>query len=599
MDSKEALTKYLDRVWGQDAFVFITTKTLDETYKVLPCFSWGARKEIAVERILALNAQGFETYYSPASYQEKSPSKEKKYVRGSRVLWADFDGNALEVLDVMDTMDVPYPSWRIQSGPDGHEHWYWELDEEYPQEEFEGFNKRIAYYLNADNGCWNADRVLRPPLTENHKKKYKEPPYNMTFSPSVAIVEDTEKIYSLSEFDGLPQVKESQIKEITALKEMGKLPEIVEVLAKYKWDGEHADLFNAPGDLIGRDGKSKRDEAMFRIAMHCAEIGMPDEAIYVAVENFDRRVGKFVGRRDREQQLLKFVVKARSKYPEETSVINVYSNEDIKVVYTLQELLNSDFKVEWLIDNFLPKGSINFISAQSGIGKSRLSMQLAYACAAGGKFLDWKINEPLRSLYLSLEMAGPSLKHFATGLAKGKNLNEVGDRLMMVPVGEAIPFGQLDDSDFIEILIKDHKPDIMFIDALGSLTLEALEEKQAKTINNKLKSLTKKYGITFFIIHHNRKDGTAKKERPTLDSIYGSQYVVTDADVVLTMHRVNENEVELIGVKNRSATENIQPILMNSGDSFEFTVADTSDNPFMPGKETTNVGDGNFFTNIS
>lgn len=596
---KEELIAYLDRYWSEDAKTFLTVKLDEDTYKVLPVSSWALKKEAVADRILVLVAQGSQVYFAPANYNPDSPTKEKVHVRGSKFLWVDFDGNAVEALKNYPA-DLPKPTIRNQTGPVGYEHWYWELDREYSVEEFELINQRLTYFLDADKGCWDASRVLRPIHTKNFKPKYLKPPFNLPDFPEVFTVEDTKQVSNIEVFDKvLPGIRALQSEEISSLKELGKLPPVAEVLAKYHWDDEHADLFihRSGKDLIDNNGKSNRDEAMFRLAMYGAEIGMPDAAIYVVVDAFAKRTGKFDGRKDREKQLLKFVEKARAKHPS-SAVDNVYGDNALKVVYTFTELLDSEFELDWLIEDFIPRGTINFISAQSGIGKSRLSMQLAYACATGGKFLEWDITEPLKSMYVSLEMDGPMLKHFSKGLAKGKEVVPAWDNLLLVPVGESI---SLEDSDFFERLIKEHAPDVMFIDALGSLTLEAIDEENAKAINNKLKSLNKKYGITFVIIHHNRKDGQATKSEPDLNSVYGSQYVITDAAVVMTMHRINADKTKLIMAKTRAVERPIDYVVMDSSSSFEFIVSDNEDenDDTFANKNLKDVGSGNFFESFT
>lgn len=595
---KQELLSYLDEVWADEAQTFITVKVDDDIYKVLPIKSWGASKEKVVVRILALVAQGHHVYYSPANYLPESPTKEKVYVRGSKVLWADFDGNAKTVWENYPS-ELPKPSWKIQTGADGHEHWYWLLDKEYSVSEFEKVSQRLTYFLDADKACWSIEHVMRPIHTRNFKAKYLKPPYSMSDFPYVSMIEKNSNRYSLEEFDKvLPAVRAMQTKGIESLKELGKLPSVAEVLARYHWDEEHTDLFlnRTAKDLVNSKGESQRDEALFRLAMYSAEQGMSDAAIYVVVDSFAQRTGKFEGRRDREAQLLKFVEKSRAKHPQAT-VSNLYSEDDLKTVFTFAELLASEVEIDWLIEDFIPRGTINFVSAMSGIGKSRLTMQLAYACASGSKFLTWDIARPMKAMYVSLEMDTPMLKHFATGLAEGKELTDlVSDNLLMVPIGEAV---SLADTEFFENLIKEYEPDVMFIDALGSLTLEAIDEKNAKDINNKLKSLINKYRTTFVVIHHNRKDGQNAKDEPTLHSIYGSQYIVTDAAVVLTMHRINEEKIKLIPVKTRAVKKPIHYVVMDGSKGFEFEVADDESESDLFGgtreSKLEDIGNGAFF----
>lgn len=569
MDSRENLIEFLTHIWGNEPVsVFLAVKIDKDNFKVPSVVQWPDKKDAIADKLLSWSAQKLEAYFSPATYKPNSPNKEKVNVLGSRVLWVDLDGNAGEALDVLPMLQgVPQPTWRVQTGPNGHEHWYWLLDRQIERESFEELNQKLAYALNADKGCWDAGRVMRPPFTFNHKEKYRA---MENYPLPVDFIEVNENAYAIESFDKLQSVNKSSRE---SLSELGEIPSIQEVLAKYKWDDQHADLFFNPGELKDKNGMSKRSDSIVRLAYFGAEVGMTDAAIYAVISDFDNRVGKFKDRSDRERRLSEIIIKARSKYPNSLASTTIVSDESVQTVFSLNELLNAEFNLEWLIDDFLPKGTINFISAQSGIGKSRLSMQLAFACATGGDFLNWKINQPMNVMYLSLEMDGPMLKHFAHGLVKDKSYsNDVSERFKLVPVGNPIPFTTDEGQRYIEMLIEEHQPQLMFIDALGSLTFEELKEVQAKMINTKLKGLINKFGTTFFIVHHNSKPPQGQA-RPTLNSIYGSQYVVTDSAVVLTMYNPNEEDTELIPVKTRAG---VAPdiVTMDGRQGFEFQVKD-------------------------
>lgn len=570
MDFKESkLIEFLTQIWGSDnETVFLAYKSSPVAFTIPNSQVWPDSKEQIAKWAISSSNRGREVYFSPALYKEGSTNKEKANVRGSRVVWVDIDGQADDILAQLTSLRLPVPTWRIGTGRDGHEHWHWLLSREIDIQRLEDINKRLAYCFNADN-CWNADRVLRLPFTRNHmlgkedivKEKGLKPPFPVDF---IAVHESA---YEPEDFDSLPAVKES-VKEAIVL---GDIPKTTEVLAKYKWDDQHYDLFTNPGEL------SSRSDAIVRLAYFGAEAGMPDEAIYAIISNFDNRVGKFKGRADRERRLADIIIKARDKYPFK-QLPSVSVQEDTKLVYGLKELLESDFRIDWLIDHFIPQRTINFISAESGIGKSRLSMQLALAGARGGKFLKWKINKPLKTLYLSLEMAGDMLKHFAEGLTQDTEVTDLdNENFLLVPVGNAIDMTSDEGLEFIENLIKEVKPDLMFIDALGSLTFEDLDGTHAKTINNRLKNLINEYGTTFFIIHHNRKPDQSGSKRPTLASVYGSQYVLTEAAVVLTMHmEENQSNVELIPIKTR-ADMAPDPIMLDGKQGFNFVLKQTGE----------------------
>jgi hypothetical protein len=571
VNSKELLGEFLDEVWGtgdKPRKVFVAYKPNPNSFDVPPGQLWPAKRELILEFISGMNAKGKTPYYNPAMFVPDALSNEKQYVMASWVLWCDFDGNAADAKKLLKlTKRLPAPTWRVQSGLDGHEHWYWVLKAPAGAQRFEQVNKKLAYYLDADIGCWNSNRVMRPPYTTNYMdaRKYE----GMGYSPQpVDFIEKTGERYDIEQFDFLPDVKDS-IEE--SVKDLGDIPTIADVLAKYKWDEKHIDLFKNPPE-------KDRSGALVRLAYFGAEVGMSDEAIYAVINDVDNRVGKFRDRADRERRLAQIIAKVRTKHPYAEKITVTQTKENIQLVYTANELLRSDFQIEWLIQDLIVARTTNFISAESGIGKSRLAMQLAKAMATGTRFLKWPCERQISVMYLSLEMPGDMLKHFLTGLLVGKEMEEgQSDKFMLVPLGRPVDIAKPEGYEFIEMLVKEYKPEVMMIDAMGKLTLDKMEETQAKEINNQLNRLTQDYGTTFFIIHHNRKPDLTGKKRPGLGDVYGNQYVVTDASTVLTMFMPeNQSHVELIFAKSRAYPAD-DYIVMNGKKGFSFVIKENAD----------------------
>ena len=568
--NKELLGEFLDTIWGtgdKARGVFMCHRPKPNAYDVVPVQQWPAKRDRVLEFIQAVSAQGQTVYFAPAMFKSDSTTYEKEFVLASWVVWCDFDGNADEALvRLRATPSLPVPTWRIQSGLPGHEHWYWLLDRPAAPQSFEQVNKKLAYYLDADIGCWNMNRVMRPPFTVNQMdaKKYKDKGY----SPKpVDFITKTDTRYSLSDFDFLPEVKDSIMENLS---ELGDIPPIGDVLAKYKWDEKHLDLFKNPPSV-------DRSGALVRLAYFGAEVGMTDEAIYAVIKDVDNRVGKFRDRADCERRLAGIIEKVRVKHPYSSDNTFSQSTESIQLVYTANELLRSDFQIEWLVQDLIVARTTNFISAESGIGKSRLSMQLAKAMATGTQFLKWPIERQIKCMYLSLEMQGDMLKHFLSGLLVGQEMEEAqSDNFMLVPVGKPVDISKAQGFEFIEMLVRDHKPEVLFIDAMGKLTFEEMGETQAKAINNQLNALTAEYGTTFFVIHHNRKPDLSGKKRPGLGDVYGNQYVVTDASTVLTMFMPdNQAHVELIFAKSRAYPAD-EYIVMDGKQGFSFKIQEAS-----------------------
>jgi KaiC/GvpD/RAD55 family RecA-like ATPase len=560
---RSELTEFLSDIWQDGGRIFLAWKSNPSSFDVPPPKNWPADSEKVVNFILATAARQKDVYFAPPIYSPTAVSKTSENVLHSWVLYCEFDGNAEEGLRLLADAGLPAPSWRIQSSTEGNQHWHWKLDKPAIRSEFEPLNKKITYALNADKSGWDAGQLMRPPFTTNQgfKKGVQVKP-----ASEVLILERTGKVYSLSDFGEIPDVKDSIVENVT--NKLGDLPTIGEVLANYKWDGQHLDLFQNPPDVQGT-----RDESLMRMAYYCAEVGMTDEAMYVILDDVSRRLKKFL-RPDRERQLAKLMSKARERHPVAVTTKTHDTTEDIQQVFTINELLNAEFKLDWLVENLIPKGTINFISAESGIGKSRFTLQLAESMASGSNFLEWPIDRKIKTMYLSLEMDRYMLKHFAEGLSKGNDYaQDISENLLLVPVGNPISLVSEDGIKYLEYLLETHQPEILFIDALGSLTLGELSEVEAKGIMSKLKGFISEYGTTFYIIHHNRKpEKSNSKSAPTLADVYGNQYIVTDAALVLTLWKqdgASDAHIELITLKSR-AKKSDKNIILDGSSGFHF-----------------------------
>lgn len=589
MGKKEALGEWFDTLWGtDDCKVYLAYKepTSPLSFSVPRAQPWPANRNNLIEYVLGMSARGNEVYYAPSQFIEDTVSKHKfvqipdpnnkgktidsevPNVLGSRVLYLDFDGNAEDAVQKLGAATtLPRPTARVQSSIRGHEHWYWVLDRRYTMAEFEPVNKKLAYFLNADTGCWDAGRVLRPPFTTNYKPEHGEP-------QAIDFLElDYDRVVKLEDFAFLPEVKVSLTEN---LEELGNIPTIEEVLANYKWDQFHLALFRKEVPIDPKTQKADRSGGLVRLAYFAAESGMPDEAIYAIIENADSRWGKFVGRADRQRRLVQIITKVRQKHPFQP-IEQVPDEDPVQLVYTFNELLRSEFELEWLIEDLIPKGTTCFLSAESGIGKSRLSLQLALAMSSGTQFLAWPITEKFKTFYLSLEMGGDELKEFISMLSEHKELDEdISERFKLAPIGDPLDLSSEEGFNLLEMLVNEHRPDIMFIDALGKLTLESLDEVTSKNINNRLNVLKKKYGTTFMIIHHMSKptgpDGA--KAPPTKHKVYGNQYVITDAALVLGMYMPEHaGAIELMKLKSRFRMTD-EPFILDGKKGFKFVLKD-------------------------
>jgi hypothetical protein len=168
--AEEELTEFYEYLWGVEAV------TEDPTFVYIPVehegiwtpymFAWPRQKKAVVRHTLKWSAVKANVFFSPALYKAAKPIKEN--VLGSWSLWVDFDGNAPQEWDE----DVaPRPTLVVQSSIERHEHCYWRLDEFLTDiEQLEDRNRALAYLMHADTSGWDADQILRPIRTTNHKR---------------------------------------------------------------------------------------------------------------------------------------------------------------------------------------------------------------------------------------------------------------------------------------------------------------------------------------------------------------------------------------------------------------------------------------------
>lgn len=580
-EEKDGILTFLQHCWGrEDSYVYLATKPEPDLWKITKPQKWPENSEQIVQFIIAYNAQGKDIYFSPATYVDNPTAKDKENVKSSRVLAVDLDGYkdgqaAPEAaLLALKELGLPEPTYRLQSSQKGAEHWYWILDKQYPPDVIENMNMRLAYALDADKACWDIPHVFRPPYTHNHKPERRAKDGT---PPMVTISHFSRVQHNINAFSGTPDVK-TQIKDMVEFSK--EIPSIGDVLAKYPWDNLHLDIFKMEKKAFWKEASGEyqnRGQTMMRLAYFCAEVGMTDEAMYAVLKDCDDRWEKFVGRRDRDKQMVAFIMRARLKYPTDVFATEIVAtSEEVKQVFTIKEFLASDYKFDWILEGLITKSSINSISSRPGVGKSRLTLQLAKCLAAGEDFLEFKnVAGPMKVMYLSLEMGGPILKYFVESLVASTDmdLDDIEERFLLVPQGEPLALANPDGAQFFDYLLEEHQPDFMIIDAMSSLSHEDIGEKVAKQIMGKLKAALNKYGITFMLIHHNKKANELNKNSaPSIDDFYGNTFGTTDfASMTALWNPPNKRFTEFHPLKTRVGASP-KPLILNGKDQFTFVI---------------------------
>lgn len=563
--AQEGLSNFFDFIWANtEGYVYLPTlnRQTDEWHKVF--FEWPTHKDHIIKHVLSGSAKGLDVYYGPALFKKGAKKPTKENVLGTHVLWTEFDGAAPTFAEDGDTpapsngsapgseahSAVPAPSMRVQSSKDGHEHVYWKLDEFCEDLKwFEDRNRSITYSFRADTSGWDAVQILRPPYTSNYKKHDNPRP--------VTVAHFSGAQYPVAKFEPLkppPQL-------VTEAIDIGQLPEVEGIIAKYRWDEEHFKMFMDPAIPEGQ-----RSSALMRLGYFCIETGMTNEEAYAVLWNADERWGKYKGRNDQKRRLVDIIDRARQKHPNPTSELTfrgLTQEEDVSqgrpLVYGFKDFLASDVHVEWVFEGLLEKGGFGMIASMPGVGKTQVSIQLGMCAALGIDFLHWKNSQPRKVVVFSLEMSHVALKMFMETIAGGYTEEQheiLQENFFLIPLGEALSIERPEILKFVETILDEIQPDGLIFDSVGKLAGGDLSDKNAMMLNNRFAHLRSRYnGAFIWLIHHNRKASENNKKPVNLEDVYGNVYLTTDMTSVLILWKdAAKKGVEVIPVKNRLAS---------------------------------------------
>jgi predicted ATP-dependent serine protease len=334
------------------------------------------------------------------------------------------------------------------------------------------------------------------------------------------------------------------------------------------WTPELLDKFNRDDKYFSGPPKKDRSAAMSELAHMGAELGWSDENIAVVLYNADDRWGKYKYRRDRDRRITDFINRARQKHG-----YNSLENVDLtrmiesanqtapvmgesKLIYGYQDFVDAEFKIEWILDGLLAQGGFGLITGYPGTGKTQLSIALGAHMALGSKkFLTWdNVAGKKKVLFLSLEMSAAPLNLFMGTIGKGyDDKNTLNRNFLVAPFGTPINLDAPEGQVFFDQIMNDHMPDILVIDSLQKISSKELTDEQAvKNLIHYLSTVRAKYSCAMIMIHHNRKKpNDGQKKGVELSDVYGSTYITTDVDFVLSLKTVDGNLLQVDTLKNR------------------------------------------------
>lgn len=501
-------------------YVYSATKSPNSGAWERYFFEWPAERQALIAHTEEY-ADEFEVYAAPSLFGR--PEATKDAWLGSHVYWAEFDYGTPEAT-VLARLSVPNPGFRIRSSSGSHEHWYWKSEcFQDSAEDFEQVSRRIAYGLEADLGTWNRNRVLRPPHTVHHDSGRR-----------VVILAVSDTRVTALDFGKLREAPTG----ITIDPEQD-LPEVMECIARYQWTGNAFDTFRSNTVPVG-----ERSDRLCWLAYECAAMGMANAEILSVLLNVDSRWKKFAGRDDRVDQLLAIIGRARLKFPLNSAL----SDGELPVIGSA-DFVAKKIDFEWVIEGLLPKKSLWLLVSPPAVGKTQLTLQTAIHMALGREFLKFPITKPIKTIFFSLEMPEDNLQYFMEKMYAGFSEEELAilnENLLVVPLGYSLRFDNPVEQQRLLDIIDKWRPDGILIDSLGT-SISNIDNNEAvlSLLDFYKRKIIAKYGIFVGLIHHFRKGQVGNKKPNSLYDLFGSQYIGSTADLVLSLWKnnpLNRNE---------------------------------------------------------
>lgn len=298
--------------------------------------------------------------------------------------------------------------------------------------------------------------------------------------------------------------------------------------------------------------KGNRSDALTRLAYECVEAGLSNEESYVLLEDRDSVWGKYVNRSDRQKRLESFISYVRSKKADTQELVHDTAN-----VYKFHDFMHTNVRMNWAVQDLLPVAGSMVIFGKAGIGKSTFALRLGMSLALGKeKFINWKIVNRQRVLFVSLEMQHGELKQFFTDMQiSEEDQQQLQDWFYVWPIGHAYPLDTPDQQ--IELLkyIDKNKIDLVIVDSLGLSMYGSVKDDDAvKRLNSFLnEDVRKERKCGYLFIHHPRKQGVDEgKKVVEQDDVYGSAYIVFNAQTIMLLsQKAGSNRLNVKMLKTR------------------------------------------------
>ncbi len=206
---------------------------------------------------------------------------------------------------------------------------------------------------------------------------------------------------------------------------------------------------------------------------------------------------------------------------------------------------------KWRIEGLIPDQGIVMLAGSSGDGKSWIGMDMARSLAFGTDYLGQFSTEKSTVLYINQEMAKSELHRRGQLLGFENNLGRI-----WVMNKDMFNLDEDENAEWLIDFVIEHKIEVIFIDTFRAVAGKTKDDDAKDVIQflQKLKPLNNK-GIVTIFLDHLRKPERFDGKTPKREHLFGSQYKVGGAEILIMIKKNQVGEISLYQLKNRLGKE--------------------------------------------
>ena len=617
----KAMLEFFDTFWGEESGkIYLATQYQGAEWTPVMAKWPGIRPQI-VEFVQSNVASGRDVFFAPALFKDDAGDATRGNFKSANARWVDIDGGAPTIEEwpeICKKHQIPEPTHIIQSSVEGRQHVYWVSDSRTNDiDTVQDQNRTLAAILGADRSGWDANQVLRIPGTPNFgytsRPGVRKDWVHDGRTATVDLIGGSSRLQNGTVLRTLPEGVFSSLasaeREVLENINLGSIPPILDVLALSEWTPDLLKHFRMDQREASESSPNKRSGALQRLAYLAGEAGFSDEYVYSVIADADRRWGKYQDRSQeaRNKVYTSILVNVRKKIGygklEDLTFAGLLGETPAELeksenlVWDVVSFVEQDLTASWVIEDMIPEQGIGVFVGQPGAGKSTATLQFCMDVAAGReKSLGYTVGGPKKVLYMSLEMAAPSLSRIVVPQFQHYKEEAVNLRknLFIYPTGLPLNLAAESSRKLLETLLSDYKPDIVVIDSLSMMVPGNLsDDTQMIQVMQYLQRLRSTYNTSMILVHHDRKKSNEKNSYTPgeLSDLFGSQFIAAALDFAIAL-RVVGDAVVFEERKNRFAPLKPEVVFSRNGYIFKEERNDGI-NPSREASYANGLGGGN------